>query len=89
MAGYLAGDVDEWLYIDIADQHPDSIRFIRDCEATIGKEIQILRSQEYCCVEDCVRAFGGFRATNGFAPCTNWLKKRVRKEWELNIKTTK
>lgn len=87
MAGYLAGDVDEWLYIDIADQHPDSIRFIRDCEAEIKQKIKILRSQEYSCVEDCVRAFVGFRATNGFAPCTNWLKKRVRKEWELEHKS--
>lgn len=27
--------------------------------------------------------FGGFKdARNNFAPCTNWLKKRVRKEWE-------
>lgn len=83
MAGYLAGDVDEWLYIDIADQHPDSIRFIRDCEVAIGQEIQILRSKEYSCVEDCVKVFGGFRAPNGFSPCTNWLKKRIRKEWEL------
>ena len=40
MAGYLAGDVDEWIYIDIKDQHPDSIRFIRDCEAAIGQKIQ-------------------------------------------------
>ena len=31
MAGYLAGDVDEWIYIDIADQQEDSIRFIKDC----------------------------------------------------------
>ena len=54
MAGYLAGDVDEWIYIDIADQHPDSIRFIKDCENAIGKEIQILKSKEYRCVEDCV-----------------------------------
>lgn len=61
MAGYLAGDVDEWIYIDIADQHPDSIRFIKDCENAIGKEIQILKSKEYRCVEDCVRTFGGFR----------------------------
>lgn len=42
MAGYLAGDVDgdvdEWIYIDIADQHPDSIRFIKDCENAIGKK---------------------------------------------------
>lgn len=87
MAGYLAGDVDEWIYIDIADQHPDSIRFIKDCENAIGKEIQILKSKEYRCVEDCVRTFGGFRnPANGFAPCTNWLKKRVRKEWEKQHK---
>jgi hypothetical protein len=82
-SGYLAGDVDEWIYIDIADQHPDSMRFIKDCEKAIGKEIKILKSSEYNSVEDCVRVFGGFRnPANGFAPCTNWLKKRVRKEWE-------
>ena len=52
MAGYLAGDVDEWIYIDIDDQHPDSMRFIRDCEAAVRKEIRILRSKEYRCVED-------------------------------------
>lgn len=81
MAGYLAGDVDEWIYIDIADQQEDSIRFIKDCEKAIGKKIQVLKSSQYRCVEDCVRTFGGFRnSVNGFAPCTNWLKKRVRKE---------
>ena len=83
MAGYLAGDVDEWIYMDIEDQHPDSIRFIKDCEKAIGKEIKVLKSKEYRNVEECVRTFGGFRnIVNGFAPCTNWLKKRVRKEWE-------
>lgn len=83
MGGYLAGDVDEWIYIDISDQHEDSMRFIHDCEKAIGKEIQILKSSQYTCVEDCVRAFGGFRNyRNGFAPCTNWLKKRIRKQWE-------
>lgn len=84
MAGYLAKDVDEWIYIDIADQHKDSLRFVKDCEEVINKDIQILKSSEYKSVEDCVRTFGGFKnSRNGFAPCTNWLKKRVRKEWEL------
>lgn len=83
MAGYLAGDIDEWIYIDIADQHPDSMRFIKDCEKVIGKEIKILKSDEYSTVEQCVLAFGGFRNVyTSFAPCTNWLKKRVRKQWE-------
>ena len=83
MAGWLAGDVDKWIYIDIDDQHEDSIRFIKDIENAIGKEVEILRSKQYRTVEECVLAFGGFRNPyNSFAPCTNWLKKRVRKQWE-------
>jgi len=83
VAGWLAGDVDKWIYIDIADQHEDSIRFIKDCEKVIGKEVEILKSSQYRTVEECVLAFGGFKNPyNNFAPCTNWLKKRVRKQWE-------
>lgn len=87
MAGYLAQPIDKWIYIDIEDQHPDSIRFIHDIEKALNIEIEIVRSSEYSSVEDCVRTFGGFKnAKNGFAPCTNWLKLRVRKEWEANHK---
>ena len=33
IAGYLVRDtVDRFIYIDIDDQHPDSMRFIKDCE---------------------------------------------------------
>lgn len=89
MAGWLAKNVDKWIYIDVADQHEDSIRFIKDCEKAIGKEIEILKSDEYADVEDCVRSFGSFRNShNGFAPCTNWLKKRVRKQWEFEHRDT-
>ena len=83
MAGDLAGNVDEWIYIDIADQHPDSMRFIKDCEKAIEKKITVLRSTEYRNVEDCIRTagfIGNYRT--GINPCTNWLKKRIRKEWE-------
>ena len=83
MAGYLAGDLDKWIYIDIADQHTDSIRFIHYCEKAIRKEIEIVKSNEYSCVADCIRTagfIGNYRT--GIAVCTNWLKKRVRKEWE-------
>ena len=82
IAGYLAGDVDEWIYIDIADQHEDSIRFIHDCEKLIGKKVTILQPKDYKSVEDCIRAAGMIKFPGGFAPCTNWLKKRTRKEWE-------
>lgn len=83
VAGYLERDtIDEYIYIDIADQHPDSLRFIKDCEKVLGKQIKTLKSNEYSSVEDCVKSMGNFKVRTGFAPCTNYLKKRVRKEWE-------
>lgn len=82
VAGYLARDtVDEYIYIDIADQHPDSMRFIHDCEKVLGKEIKITSSTKYSRVGDVCRAFRFVNSANG-AKCTEVLKKRVRKEWE-------
>ena len=83
IAGYLERDtIDKYIYIDIDDQHPDSMRFIKDCEKVLGKKVEILKSP-YGSVENAVKAFGYFRVVRtGFAPCTAWLKKRVRKEWE-------
>lgn len=85
VAGYLVKEsVDEFIYTHIDDQHEDSMRFIKDCEKVLGKEIKILRS-EYKNVESVIRQF---RYINGphFAPCTNVLKKRVRKEYEYKLK---
>lgn len=82
IAGYMERDlIDNFLYIDVADQHPDSIRFIKDCEAIIGKKIEMLRSKTYKCVGDVCRARSFINSSHG-AQCTELLKKRVRKEWE-------
>ena len=82
IAGYLERDtIDKFIYIDIEDQHPDSLRFIKDCEKVLGKEIEILKSP-YGSVENAIRACGVITLPKGFAPCTNWLKKRTRKQWE-------
>ena len=85
VAGYLEKDtVDKFIYIDIEDQHPDSMRFIKDCEKALGKEIEKLKSP-YGSVENAARLLAHFRITKtGYAPCTDWLKKRVRKEWEYD-----
>lgn len=85
IAGYLEKDtIDKFIYIDIEDQHPDSMRFIKDCEQVLGKKIEILKSP-YGNVENAVRGCGGyFRINRKFAPCTSYLKKRVRKEWEYD-----
>lgn len=84
VAGWLErSTIDEYIYIDIADQHPDSMRFISDCEKALDRQIKIIRSEEYRNVEECIRTFGSVRNVNSyFYPCTNWLKKRVRKRWE-------
>lgn len=82
IAGYLERDtVDKYIYIDIADQHPDSMRFIHDCENALGKQCEVLRSEEYSCVGDVCRAFRFVNSAHG-AKCTEVLKKRVRKKWE-------
>lgn len=84
IATYLAKDVDRIIYIDIDDHHPDSMRFIKDCEKVLNKKIEILKSP-LCSVENACKMGGTIRiARTGYAPCTNMLKKRVRKEWEQN-----
>lgn len=84
IAGYLVRDtVDKFIYIDIADQHEDSNRFVEDCEKALGRKIEKISSKEYKSVEDTIRTYGMFKNPyNQFAPCTNMLKKRVRKLWE-------
>ncbi len=84
IAGYLCKDeIDKFIYIDIDDQEPDTMRFIKDCEKALGKDIEILKS-EYGNVENAILAAGVISLRGGFAPCTNYLKKRVRKQWEEN-----
>lgn len=82
IAGYLVKDtVDKWIYIDIADQHPDSMRFIEDCEKVVGMKVEILKSGEFNTVEEVIRKFRYINSPYG-APCTGMLKKKVRKAWE-------
>lgn len=82
VAGYLVKDtVDEWIYIDIDNQHPDSMRFIKDCEKVLGKRITILKSDEFNSVQEVIRKFRCINTPYG-APCTGMLKKKVRKRWE-------
>ena len=82
IAGWLVKEtVTDWIYIDIEDQHPDSLRFIKDCEKVLGVEVQILRSEKYRNVEEVCRKFK-FVNSPGGAPCTGQLKKAVRKKWE-------
>lgn len=82
IAGWLVREtVDKWIYIDVKDQHPDSIRFIHDCEQLLGRQIEFLRSDKYEDVADVIRKTRMINSPWG-ASCTGMLKKSVRKKWE-------
>jgi len=76
--------IDQIVYTHIDDQHPDTMRFLKDCEEWFGKSIEIIQSP-YKCVENALLGAGGKGYVNGVAgaPCTRFLKRRVRKEWEI------
>jgi hypothetical protein len=85
IAAYLIKEkLDEVIYIHVDDQHPDSIRFIKDCESALGMKIQLLQSS-YKSVDNVLRAFNTNNTPWG-CRCTEVLKKRVRKEWEQGRK---
>ena len=71
--------IDEIIYIDIKDQHPDSKRFTAECEEWFGKPITIITNEksvgEICTKQKYINGVAG-------APCTSNLKFKVRKKWE-------
>jgi hypothetical protein len=73
-------EVDKIFYIHIDDQHPDSMRFVKDCEYWFDKPVEIMQSP-YENVETICRMRKYINGPAG-APCTVILKKNVRKEWE-------
>lgn len=70
---------DETVYIHVANQHPDTIRFLMDARAVLG-EITVLQSLDFEGV-DGVLSLGYINGPAG-AACTLRLKKWVREKWE-------
>ncbi len=76
----LLGEPDAVVYIDVADQHPDSMRFVHDAERHLGP-IEVIRSAEWRGVDDVIERRRYINGPAG-AQCTTLLKKRVRQDWE-------
>lgn len=74
VACYLAKDIDKIIYTHVANQHPDSLRFLKDCEALLGRKIEIIQSNKYKDVDDVIESTRCINTAFG-APCTKWLKK--------------
>lgn len=54
MACYLTSDIDKILYTHVSNQHPDSLRFLHDCESVLNREITILQSKRFASVDDVI-----------------------------------
>jgi hypothetical protein len=72
-------EIDEINYTHIDDQHPDTLRFVKDCKAWFGKPVTILRNANS--VQDVIEKQRYVNGVHG-APCTRHLKIKVREAWE-------
>lgn len=73
------------IYIHIEDQHSDTIRFVKDCESWFNKKIEVLQSELKSVNNACLKS--SFLASPKGASCSKLLKRRVRKEYEMNFNT--
>lgn len=77
------GDDCEVLYCDtLKYEHPDNLRFLRDCERWFGRKIKILKSNRYEDIYDVFEKTGRLVGPGG-ARCTTELKKNVRRRYEV------
>lgn len=76
----LRREIDVILYTHIDDQHPDTMRFLREAEALLGRPITVLQSPFKTVGEVC-RHHKYHNGKDG-ARCTMELKRKVREKWE-------
>lgn len=78
--------IDKILYTHIDDQHPDTLRFVKDCESWFGKPVEILQSPlksvEGAIMATAVHPSGVYVNGPRGASCTRYLKRQVRQQWE-------
>lgn len=68
------GDAVEIYYTDTGAEHPDNLRFIRECEAWFGKQVTILKSEKYNDIWEVFEA-RKFLVNHMGAPCTGEMKR--------------
>lgn len=73
--------IDRIMYTHIDDHHPDTLRFLRECEEWFGKPVEIMQSP-YKTVDAAVRSGSFLKNRSGGAACTRLLKRNVRKQFE-------
>jgi hypothetical protein len=65
-------------YCEVKQEHPDNMRFLRDCEQWFGQEILVLGNDAFGRDTDRVFRETKYLVGPGGARCTSELKKSVR-----------
>ena len=68
----------EIFYCEVIEEHPDNMRFLKDCEKWFGQKIQIVGNADYKKSTDEVFLKTGFLVGPRGARCTAELKKKMR-----------
>lgn len=68
-------------YCHIKQEHPDNLRFMRECQEWFGQEIKIIEHAKY--KGDIYAVFDkNYMRTPSGSPCTRALKKQVREKFQ-------
>tara|TARA_R110000787_G_scaffold126344_1_gene237643 strand:- start:51 stop:893 length:843 start_codon:yes stop_codon:yes gene_type:complete len=71
----------ELIYADPMGEHPDNVRFLKDCEEKLfHKKVTVLKHPDYTSIEDYFIKKNVLRFVHG-APCTTDLKKKVQQDY--------
>ena len=70
------------VYCRVEEEHPDNLRFLKDCEDWYGQSITILRNEKYKGSIYEVFKQTRFLVGPGGARCTKELKKSLREEYQ-------
>lgn len=70
-----------FIFIDTRNEDDDTYRFLKDCEAWYGREIEFITNHDYDSIQHVWRKWKGLNFANG-AICSTELKREVRIKWE-------
>lgn len=72
------------IYTQVEEEHPDNMRFLKDCEGWFGQDITILRNEKYgASIYEVYRRERYLVGPYG-APCTKHLKRNLREAYQLS-----
>lgn len=66
----------EIIYCNTGSEHPDNVRFRKDCEKWFGQKVRELQSDKYRDIYEVIEAKKFIVSRHG-APCTGELKKKI------------